>query len=102
MNVSIEDRWRSFVDQLVNSGRYGSAGEVIREGLRLVEEREAKLQALRDMLDHSIAQGGDVTDAELDAALDEKAARLEKEDSECGGCGYCLRPAPISFTYSTM
>ena len=79
MNVSIDDRWRSFVDQMVKSGRYDSASEVIREGLRLVEERETKLQALREMLEHSIAQGGDVTDAELDAALDAKAAELQKE-----------------------
>jgi antitoxin ParD1/3/4 len=37
--------------------------------LRLVEEREAKLLALRAALDDSIARGGEVTDAELDAAL---------------------------------
>jgi antitoxin ParD1/3/4 len=55
MNVSIGDRLEGFVDNTVKSGRYASASEVVREGLRLVEEREAKLMALRDRLDASIA-----------------------------------------------
>ena len=46
MNVSIGDRWEGFVDELVQSGRYSSASEVMREGLRLVQEREARLKAL--------------------------------------------------------
>ncbi len=76
MNVSIGDRWQGFVDRVVKEGRYGSVSEVVREGLRLVEEREAKLQALRATLDASIAQGGEVTDEELDGALDAKSAEL--------------------------
>jgi len=76
MNVSIGDRWQGFVDRIVKEGRYGSASEVVREGLRLVEEREAKLVALRATLDASIAQGSEVTDAELDAAMSTKAAEL--------------------------
>ena len=74
MNVFIGDRWQVFVDRVVKDGRYGSASEVVREGLRLVEEREAKLLALRATLDASIAQGGEVTDEELDAALAVKSA----------------------------
>jgi antitoxin ParD1/3/4 len=79
MNVSIDDRWQSLLEQLVKSGRYGSAGEVVREGLRLIEEREAKLLGLRRTLEQSIAEGGDVTDAELDAALEVKVSELQKE-----------------------
>jgi antitoxin ParD1/3/4 len=78
MNVSIGQRWMEFVEKTVKSGRYGSASEVVREGLRLVEEREAKLAALRETLDNSIAAGGDVGEAELDAAIEEKAAELAK------------------------
>ena len=51
MNVSIGERWQGFVERVVSEGRYGSASEVVREGLRLVEEREAKLLALRAALD---------------------------------------------------
>jgi antitoxin ParD1/3/4 len=79
MNISIDKHWQDFVDRIVQSGRYGSASEVVREGLRLLEERERKLQALRDTLDRSIAQGGEVTEAELDAAIEAKAAQLTKE-----------------------
>ncbi len=75
MNVSIGDRWESFVESVVKTGRYSSASEVVREGLRLVEEREARLQALRDTLSAAIEAGGCETDEELDATL---AARAEK------------------------
>jgi antitoxin ParD1/3/4 len=78
MNVSIGDRWEGFVNTVVKSGRYGSASEVVREGLRLVEEREAKLRALQDTLNASIAEGGRGGDDELTAALDAKAAELAK------------------------
>ncbi|MGO1078092.1 type II toxin-antitoxin system ParD family antitoxin [Inquilinus sp. CA228] len=78
MNVSIGDRWERFVESVVKGGRYGSASEVVREGLRLVEEREAKLRALQETLDRSIAEGGEVSEAELDEALAGKAAELAK------------------------
>ena len=74
MNVSIGERWESFVECALKAGRYGSASEIVREGLRLVEEREAKLQALRDTLAASIARGGAHGDQavgqHIDAALD--------------------------------
>jgi antitoxin ParD1/3/4 len=81
MNVSIGPRWEGFVENAVKEGRYGSASEVVREGLRLVEEREARLRALRalrDTLNASITEGGPAGDGELDASLDAKAADLAK------------------------
>jgi hypothetical protein len=48
----------------------------VREGLRLVEEREAKLRALRDTLRASIDAGGEATDQGIDAALDAQTALL--------------------------
>jgi len=77
MNVSIGERWEKFVEQAVRDGRYGSASEVVREGLRLVEEREAKLADLRYIIQKSIAEGGEVTEEELDASLDAKMAELK-------------------------
>lgn len=76
MNVSIGTRWEGFVEAIVKTGRYGSASEVVREGLRLVEEREAKLQALRDTLNASIERGGAHSAEEVRAHLDEVMEEL--------------------------
>jgi len=51
---------------------------VVREGLRLVEEREAKLMALRTMVDTAIARGGDNTVDDLARVLNDKEAQLAK------------------------
>lgn len=77
MNVSIGERWEKFVEQAIKDGRYGSASEVVREGLRLVEEREAKLASLRETLEASIARGGDISDDELGAAIETRVAELK-------------------------
>lgn len=79
MNLSIGKRWESFVDQAVRDGRYGSASEVVREGLRLVEEREAKLTALRSTLDASIAAAGETTDEKIGAAIATRAEELRRK-----------------------
>ena len=85
MNVSIGKRWQEFVDNIVQSGRYGSATEVVHEGLRLVEEREAKLRALRETLDASIAEAGSFSDDEVAKALGAKAAELVGRASKLEG-----------------
>ena len=77
MKVAIGYHWQRLIDELVSSGRYGSASEVVHEGLRLVEEREAKLKSLRDTLNASIAEGGSFTDEEVGQAIDERLAELQ-------------------------
>lgn len=79
MNVSIGERWERFVEEALRTGRYGSASEVVREGLRLVEERETKLQALRETLRASVDVAGEATDKSIDAALDERAVLLREK-----------------------
>lgn len=51
-NVVLTERHETLISQLVGSGRYQNASEVLREGLRLIEERDAreaaKLKALQE------------------------------------------------------
>ena len=49
-SVTLGDHFTSFINEQVETGRYGSASEVMRAGLRLLEEREAKVKALQDAL----------------------------------------------------
>jgi antitoxin ParD1/3/4 len=49
-SISLGDHFASFVDQQVAQGRYGSASDVVRAGLRLLEEHEMKVKALRAAL----------------------------------------------------
>ncbi len=79
MDVRIEDRWQGFVEQAVSSGRFGSADDVVREGLRLVEERERKLAALRATLAAALAEEGEVSDEELEVSLNEAAEVLARQ-----------------------
>jgi len=81
MNVSVGQKWEAFVAEAVESGRYGSASEIVREGLRLVEEREAKLAALRQTLEKSIAEGGAYTDEEVGADIEKFLTELEMKSA---------------------
>jgi len=64
-SVDLGRKLEAFVARLVASGRYNSKSEVIREGLRLLHEREARLAALEAALARGIADAdaGRVTPA---------------------------------------
>lgn len=70
MNVSVGKRWEDFVEAVVKGGRYGSVSEVVREGLRLVEERETKLKALRDEIQAALDDPRRYTWDEVDTAIE--------------------------------
>ena len=59
-SVSLGDHLEHFVASQVKAGRYNNDSEVVRAGLRLLEEHELKfleLRALIDAGDHAIAEG---------------------------------------------
>lgn len=49
-SVTLGNHYENFIAQQVIQGRFGSASETIRAGLRLLEERETKLTLLRRAL----------------------------------------------------
>ncbi len=54
-SISLGDHFENFVDKRVSTGRFKNASEVIRAGLRLLEEEEAKIASLK----HAIVEGID-------------------------------------------
>ncbi|NLE98886.1 MAG: type II toxin-antitoxin system ParD family antitoxin [Propionibacterium sp.] len=49
-SISLDEHFAKFLSQEVASGRYRSASEVVRAALRLLEDRETQLAALREEL----------------------------------------------------
>ena len=56
-SIALGDHFRSFVEDQVKRGRFGSTSEVVRAGLRLLEERETKLEALRKAIQEGVDSG---------------------------------------------
>ena len=92
-NVVLSEQQQQLVEALVRSGRYQNASEVLRDGLRLIEERErlqaARLKALKAAARHGWADGSagryaDVADDRLEdfiGQLGRRAAKLAKTPS---------------------
>lgn len=58
-NVVLTEHQHEFIDALVQSGRYQNASEVLRDGLRLVEERDQRHATALAALRAAIAEGFD-------------------------------------------
>ena len=70
-SVSLGDHFTGFIDERIASGRYGSASDVIRAGLRLLEEHETGVEALRAALIEGERSGAAVP-FDFDAFIDRK------------------------------
>ena len=63
-SYSIGKHFEAFIDRLIASGRYSTASEIIRDGLRLIEEREQDREARLEWLRAEIQKGLDSGPAE--------------------------------------
>ncbi len=81
MNVSLTRELEEFVDKKVSTGLYQTASEVVREGLRLLKERDDLQQRKLEDLRRDIAIGleeaerGEVTSVDAGAVLEKVRAR---------------------------
>ena len=84
LNVSLTPDLSEFVKERVGHGRYPSASEMVREGLRLLEEKEATREAVLEDLRRKIAVGmaqaerGELLDG--DQVFDELEARSRRPE----------------------
>lgn len=72
-SVTLGEHYEKFIAVQIKEGRYGSASEAIRAGLRLLEEQETKLKALR----RALKEGED--SGRVQCSLDELLAELDAE-----------------------
>ena len=56
-SISLGDHFETFVDNRISTGRFRNASEVIRAGLRLLEEEESKIIALKSAIKEGISSG---------------------------------------------
>lgn len=92
-NVVLSEHQQQLVESLVQSGRYQNASEVLREGLRLIEERdrreEAKLKALKQAArqgwaDVSAGRYADVADDQLEDFVGQLGRRAAQSIKTAG------------------
>ena len=74
-SVTLGEHFDQFINQQLNTGRYGSASEVIRAGLRVLEDQETKILNLRNMLIEGENSG--VSDYSYDSLITE----LDKDNN---------------------
>ncbi|MFN4055618.1 MAG: type II toxin-antitoxin system ParD family antitoxin [Alishewanella aestuarii] len=75
-SLSLGEHWETFIRKEIATGRYGSASEVVRDALRTLEERKAKLEALRAHLAQGALQAREGQFVE-DFSVDQLIAELD-------------------------
>ena len=79
-SLTLGPHWEKFVKREVASGRYASASEVVRAGLRVLEERAKRLESLRAHLDEGAKQAarGDFATLNVDDLMTRAKKRARK------------------------
>ena len=75
-SISLSPHFQEMIRDLVESGRYASASDVVREGLRLMEAREAAIRRLDAAIDEGLASGPAV-EFDMEEFLDRKRGEYE-------------------------
>ncbi len=75
-SVSLGEHFDGFIATQIENGRYGSASEVIRAGLRILEDEERKLEILRNLIKEGKASG--VADYSFESIMQELDDELGK------------------------
>lgn len=73
-SVVLSDHFNDLIERAVASGRYSSASDVVRAGLRMLEENERAFLELKAELEEADRQAGDgeTVDLDLQTFLDDK------------------------------
>jgi antitoxin ParD1/3/4 len=82
MNVDLTQELEQLVQSRVQSGRYGSASEVVCDALRLLADRDELLELRKQEIREKIAQGLDSLQRGQGVDGDEFFSQLEKEEAE--------------------
>lgn len=56
-SVALGPHFEEFIQNSISSGRYNNASEVVRSGLRLLEDQEQKMAALRSAIEDGLKSG---------------------------------------------
>lgn len=72
-SITIGSQLDDFVGKLIESGRYGSTSEVVRSALRLLEQQENQITALRNAVEAGEKSG------ESDLSMQDIAAELKRK-----------------------
>ena len=75
-SITLGDHFDGFIAGQVESGRFGSASEVVRAGLRMLENTETRLNSLRKALDDGEKSG--ISDYEYEAFMTELDSEIDE------------------------
>ncbi len=87
LSISLPGEMAKWVREKVDSGSYSSNSEIIREGLRLLQDHEElrakKLQALQDMVEESVNSGPGIPAEHVFARMEARNRQWQKKKHDC-------------------